>query len=253
MAEKSKNTNPVTRRRRLRVQNTILIILIIAMATTGLYLIFEPMYVHWMQDRLSQSLLNNFENGDGTIIIDPNAYEVPGEQDYIEEDEEITTTQVETTPVGEVTPTPSPTPVPEKIVIQAIGRIKIPKIDVDLPIAEGATVYNLRYAIGHYIHSVQPGQPGWSIYLGHRSYNYGRMFNRMGEVETGDKIIIETKKYRYTYEVDRIDVVDPDTLFYEFSVPTDEARIMLVTCTPIRIASHRMLVKGILIKTETIG
>jgi len=253
------------RSKRLRIQNAVLIILIAAMTVTGLYLILEPVYVHWMQDRIGDELLDNFESGDGTVVIDPNAYAVSGEDDdyLVEETEPTLTSEQPTTTVtesvstsattSETTAKPTPTAAPEQITITAIGRIKIPKINVNLPIAEGATKYTLRYAIGHYTYSVGLGEPGLSILLGHRSYTYGRMFNRMGEVSTGDKIIIETKKFRYTYEIDRIDIVLPENLTPEFYAQYDTSRIMLITCDPIRIASHRMLVKAGLIKTEPLG
>jgi len=253
------------RSKRLRVQNTVLIILIAAMTVTGLYLILEPVYVHWMQDRIGNELLDNFESGDGTIVIDPNAFEVPGEEDdYLVEETEPTLTTGQTTTSGnettgesaatsETTAQPTPTTAPEKVTITAIGRIKIPVIDVNLPIAEGATKYTLRYAIGRYTYSAGLGEPGLGILLGHRSYTYGRMFNRMGEVSIGDKIIIETKKFRYTYEIDRIDIVLPENLTPEFYAQYDTSRIMLITCDPVRIASHRMLVKAGLVKTEPIG
>lgn len=253
------------RQHRLRIQNGILLVLIAAMTVIGLYLILEPVYVHWMQDRLGNELLDNFDNGDGTIFVDPNAYQVPGEEDdYLAEETEPTLslateptssdgtgeTSFETT---QTTVLPTPTAAPDKVMITAIGRIKIPVIDVNLPIAEGATKYTLRYAIGRYTYSAGLGEPGLGILLGHRSYTYGRMFNRMGEVDIGDKIIIETKDFRYTYEIDRIDIVLPEELTAEFYAQYDTSRIMLVTCDPVRIASHRMLVKAALVKTDPLG
>ena len=262
MTEKSQTPvnggKPAARRRRGSAVglNVFLIVLIVILAISGLYLIFEPYYVHWQQDRLSRSLLDNFENGDGTIVVDPDAYAVPGEDDdyNIETITSATTADTSVTTGETAGPTTAETTAakPDEVVITAIARIEIPVIDVNLPVAEDATVYNLRYAIGHYIYSAPVGQRGLSILLGHRSYSYGRNFNRMGEVEIGDEIIIETKSYRYFYEVDKIDVVLPDQLLYEFNATVEGSRIMLVTCTPIRVASHRMLVKGELTKTEKI-
>ncbi len=214
---------------------------IVVLVVTGLYLILEPIYIHYMQDQLTDSLISNYENGDGTIIIDPNAFAVPGEEpDYT----------VESSSAAVLTPTPAPA----QVVIKAIGRIAISRIKIDMPIAEGATKYNLRVAIGHYTKSVAAGQPGLAIYFGHRMYDYGRHFNRLGEVVIGDLIIVEDKENRYTYQVDKIDTVLPGDLGASFVAPPDgESRIMLVTCTPIRVASHRLLVKGTLIKTEGLG
>ncbi len=255
-APKKVNQKKPARRKR-GVLFVTLNLVIVALILAGVYLIFEPMYVHWQQDRASDELMDAFENGDGTIVVDINDYMLPGEEpEIVETTEETTTitttgapTTVETTQETTTTTTTAPK---QEVVIQAIGRIKIPSINVDMPISEGATNTTLRVAIGHWIWSVDPGQDGLAIYLGHRMYTYGRHFNRLGEMVVGNKIIIETKDTRYTYEVDRIDVVEPDELTYEFQAPVEGKRIMLVTCTPIRVASHRLLVKGVLIKTESL-
>ncbi len=235
----------------------ILDVLIIAMAAVGLYLIIKPMVIHWQQDRLTQDLMQNYENGDGTILLDPTALVVDGEDvDYFSDNEPTTaaeTSRDPSLPSESALPSPSPTPAPAKVVIKAIGRIRIPCINVDMPIAEGSTVYNLRVAIGHYSNSVGLGQVGNSIFLGHRMYSYGRHFNRLNEVAIGDIIIIEDKTSRYTYTVDKIDRVLPSGLAAEFNTPVEGSRITLVTCDPIRVASHRLLVKGVLTSTEPLS
>ena len=258
-------TNRTPSRKR-RPGMPLLVILIIALAGTGLYLIFEPVIGRWRQDQASQKLIDSFESGDGTIVIGYNEFIVSGE-DY-DDYEELVETSAETnqptetssatetastTENSQPTETTPPTPTPATVVIKAIGRIQIPSISVNMPVAEGATLHNLRVAIGHYTNSPSAGEPGVAIFLGHRSYTYGRHFNRMDEVVIGNKIVIETKTHRYTYEVDQIDIVEPAALLYEFNDPTKDPRIMLVTCTPLRVASHRMLVKGALVQTERIG
>ena len=252
-----------TPRRKKNSGRAVLVLLIFLLAVSGLYLIFEQDYWRWLQDRASERLIDSFEYGDGTIVIGVDEYVVSGE--YYDYYYEMTETVAETVPATEPTesavpgetgaaaPSPAPTAAPETIVITAIGRIRIPDISVNMPIAEGATRFTLRVAIGHYTNSPLPGEPGVAIFLGHRSYTYGRHFNRMDEVNIGDKIIVENKTRRYTYEVDQIDIVEPAALLNEFNNPTQEPRIMLVTCTPVRVASHRILVKGALISTEQIG
>jgi len=227
-------------------------IVIIALLISGLFLILKPMYIHFQQDRLTGDLLDSYEQGEGTIVIDPSAWAVEGEDDeFFDAVESFGTTNPSETDSHAINQTP--TPEPKKIVVTAIGRIKIPVINLSMPIAEGATRYNLRVAIGHYRNSAGLGQTGNSIFLGHRMYTYGRHFNRLGEVKIGDQIIIEDKENRYTYEVDRIDTVLPVKLIEEFNAKVDGSRIMLVTCTPVRVASHRLLVKGKLIKTEPLS
>lgn len=234
--------------------------LILIMAVIGIGLIVQPMIVHWQQDRASQHLIENFEEGDGTIVFDPDELVVEGEDvEYFNEMEETEAppsnpvnniTEESSGSAGNESPSKTPTPAPDKVVVKAIGRIKIPKIKVDMPVAEGATKYNLRVAAGHYTPSAGLGQEGLTVLFGHRMYTHGRHFNRLGEVQIGDLIIIEDEQYRYTYTVDRIDRVKPEDLFDRLYDPGEGCRIMLVTCDPVRVASHRLLVYGTLTKTE---
>lgn len=250
----------------------VLDVLIILLAITGLVLILKPVINNWRQDQVSRQLMDQFNNGDGTVSFDPDDLVVSGEDlEYFNDfDAYETAPTSETQPAGTTratiatqtgeftkpsakhTPTPEPTPTeaPAEVVVRAIGRIEIPKIKVDMPIAEGTSKYNLRIAIGHYTPSAPLGQEGRSVLLGHRMYAYGRHFNRLGEMAIGDTIIVEDKQYRYTYTVDKIDRILPHDLLKEVYAPVEGSRIMLVTCDPIRVASHRLLVRGELTKTE---
>lgn len=225
--------------------------LIIVIAVIGLYLVIQPLYLHWQQDKASQKLEEEFDDGDGSIVIRPDEYIVPGEDvEYLTENEDEY--DLPPTQPGETTQTQETVQEeePEEIVIKAIGRIIIDRIDLKMPIAEGSTKYNLRVAIGHYSHSADAGQPGLSIYLGHRMYNYGRHFNRLDEMVENDTIVIETKTRRFTYKVDGISVIEPQELYDAFNEQTNgESRILLVTCTPVRVASHRLLIHGQLVET----
>ena len=235
-------------KRKSRPVIILLDVLIVLLVLAGIYFLLEPEYLHCQQDRMTQDLMNAYDGGEATILIDPNAYAVPGEEPVIDETYGTVSTDTETTTLA-----PTPTPLPDTVVVTALGRIRIPVIKVNMPISEGANKYNLRLAIGHYTNSASAGQSGLAIYLGHRMYTYGRHFNRLGEVKIGDQIIIENKSFRYTYEVDQIDTVLPIDLAVEFSAQYQESRIMLVTCTPVKIATHRLLVKAKLIGTENLS
>lgn len=240
--------NPIKERKPKKPIIWFLDILVIIIAVVGIYLIVKPMYVHWQQDRLSARLQENFDEGEGTITFQADQWVVPGEDlEYFEDNDGYDIPPAESD-IAE------PEPEPEVITVKAIGKIKIDKIGVDMPVAEGSTKYNLRVAIGHYSYSASPGEPGLSIYLGHRMYDYGRHFNRLGEVASGDIVVIETKEARFTYEVDRISIIDPQELPAYFNEQTDgENRLLLVTCHPVRVASHRLLVHGKLINTEPLA
>lgn len=123
-----------------------------------------------------------------------------------------------------------------------IGIISIPKIDVNVALSEGIGAEILKYAVGHFTGTPMPGEKGNFCVAGHRSYTYNQYFNRLDELEIGDTIIVTTMDGEFKYEVYESVVVEPE----EVSVldNTKDSEITLVTCTPIRVATHRLIIKG---------
>lgn len=126
--------------------------------------------------------------------------------------------------------------------INVIGIMEIPKIDLKVAIAEGTDKQTLKKAVGHFEGTAMPGEIGNFAVAGHRSYTYNEFFNRLDEMEIGDEIRVKTTKGEFVYEVTDIFVVEPHEVWV--LDPTPEATITLVTCTPIRVATHRLIVKG---------
>ena len=127
---------------------------------------------------------------------------------------------------------------------EIIGTLRIPRIGVRVAIGEGSDDASMRYTVGHFTQTALPGQKGNFALIGHRSYRYGQFFNRLDELKKGDELIVKRGKSSYTYTVAETFVVEPEDTWV--LNPTPDATITLVTCTPIRIATHRLIVKGIL-------
>lgn len=126
-----------------------------------------------------------------------------------------------------------------------IGIMQIPKIGLKVAVGEGTDMETLKYAVGHFKDTALPGELGNFAVAGHRSYTYNEFFNRLDEVTTGDKILVKTLKGTFTYEVTGTEVVEPTQV--EVLNKTDNATVTLVTCTPIRTATHRLIIKGVLV------
>lgn len=122
-----------------------------------------------------------------------------------------------------------------------LGIIQIKKIKVKAPVVEGVRPSNLKSAVGHIPGTAALGQPGNSALAGHRSYTFGKFFNRLNELVEGDEILITTKKEDLTYKVFKIHVVTPDDVSV-LKGNKDDSIITLITCTPIYVASHRLIV-----------
>ncbi len=129
---------------------------------------------------------------------------------------------------------PPPTPGP-----QSPTRIVIPKIGVDWPIVEGDSWEELKRGVGHHIGSADPGERGNMVLSGHDDV-FGEVFKDLEQLENGDPVIVYAGGHAYRYAVRAKRVVSPA----ELSVlsPTHESIVTLITCTPYRIDSMRLIV-----------
>ena len=81
---------------------------------------------------------------------------------------------------------------------EGLTRLRIAKIGLDVLVVEGTTPTALRAGAGHYVDTPLPGEAGNVGIAGHRT-TYGRPFNRLNEVTTGDVAELETPFAVYTY------------------------------------------------------
>ena len=137
-------------------------------------------------------------------------------------------------------------PVSEASKQTVLGIIRIKKIKVVAPIVEGVRSSNLKAAVGHIPGTAGLGKPGNCALAGHRSYTFGKFFNRLDELIIGDEISITTKKEDLNYEVYKILTVTPEDVSV-LKGSKDDTIITLITCTPIYVASHRLIVQAKLV------
>jgi sortase A len=118
--------------------------------------------------------------------------------------------------------------------------LRIPSIDSENPVREGVSMGVLEDALGHEEDTAYIGAKGNCVIAGHRNYNFGQFFNRLDEVQVNDLIYVDTAKQTFSYLVTDIKVVEPTDL--SVLDPTDEEILTLYTCTPIYIATHRLVI-----------
>ncbi|SHJ74202.1 sortase A [Clostridium cavendishii DSM 21758] len=124
--------------------------------------------------------------------------------------------------------------------IKTIAMLVVPKLDLNVAVAESVDMDVLKYAIGHFPNTAKPGQPGNFALAGHRNFTYAEFFKNLDKLEKGDDLIIRTKEQEYKYKVTEKFIVDPDKV--EVLDETKDATITLVTCT--EGAKQRLIVKG---------
>ena len=111
-----------------------------------------------------------------------------------------------------------------------VGRMEIPKIDLDLPVLERATKNSLEKSIGVLM---GPGlnQVGNTIIVGH-NYRNGTFFSRNNELENGDKIYItDTTGTRIEYTIYNIYTTSSEDSEYITRDTAGKREISLSTCT----------------------
>jgi len=139
-------------------------------------------------------------------------------------------------------------------------RLSIPKLSLDIPVvpvgvktindAGGTRVVwaDVPNAGAFHQTSAYPGNPGNTVINGHRDI-LGSVFRDLNRVEAGDEIKVYVGEVEYPYYVTETLIV-PET-FASASQRAENARLIgympeerltLITCTPIGLATHRLLV-----------
>ena len=133
----------------------------------------------------------------------------------------------------------------------ALGYITIPKIDVNLPIYEGTGYDVLTHGIGHLSETSYPlgGESTHSALSGHRGLAEAELFTNLDKLEVGDRFYLHVLDEVLAYQVDQVLVVEPDQV-EALDIVEGEDLCTLVTCTPIGINSHRLLVRGTRVEYE---
>lgn len=121
----------------------------------------------------------------------------------------------------------------------AIGKIIIPKIDVDEYVVEGTDTASLRKGPGHYPDTPLPGARGTVAIAGHRT-TYGAPFRDIDKLEHGDMIVVDMPDHRYVYRVERSKIVQPTDL--SVLAPVGHDRLVLSACHPLYSAAERIVV-----------
>ena len=126
-----------------------------------------------------------------------------------------------------------------------MGRLRVPGINVDLPIYHGTDDYTLTQGVGHLQGTALPvgGESRHSVLTAHRGLPEATLFNDLDKVKIGDRFTVEVFGEVLTYEVNDTRVVEPEDTDSLRVVPGEDL-VTLVTCTPLGLNTHRILVTG---------
>lgn len=129
---------------------------------------------------------------------------------------------------------------------EMLGHIRIPKIQVDIPIRAGSSEDVLQKGAGHLEGTSLPigGDSTHTVITAHRGLPNAKLFRNLDQLAYGDIFYITNIKETIAYKVDKIQVVEPSD-FEPVLVVERKDYATLLTCTPYMINSHRLLVRGV--------
>jgi sortase A len=131
----------------------------------------------------------------------------------------------------------------------AFAIVRVPRFGASFarPLYQGTTREVLQRGVGHYLSTAMPGEIGNFAMAGHRT-TYGKPFNQIDKLRTGDVVLIEAKDYYYVYRVSEHQIVLPTQTSVLLPVPDDadatatKATLTMTSCHPEFSARQRYVV-----------
>lgn len=134
---------------------------------------------------------------------------------------------------------------------EAIGRIAIDRIDLEMVVIEGTDTESLQRGPGHYTPqehrpthrkgdgSAFPGQGETVGIAGHRT-TYLAPFRHINDIRDGDEVVLEMPYATFTYAVEEHEIVLPSEIDVVSNVGYE--RLVLTACHPLYSAAERYVV-----------
>lgn len=126
-----------------------------------------------------------------------------------------------------------------------MGYLEIDKIELKLPIYHYSDNNSLSMGVGHVEYTSLPigGKSSHAVLAGHSGLRTKTYFNGLFDLEIGDRFVISILDDKLTYQIDNISEVLPNDL-NNTKIIEGEDYCTLLTCSPIGVNSHRLLVRG---------
>ncbi len=126
-----------------------------------------------------------------------------------------------------------------------MGSIRIPAIDVDMPILHGVSSQAMTAGAGHMSNTSLPigGRSTHCVISSHSGLASHRGFTDLPELEIGDLFYVDVLGETHCYEVTQIQTVLPHEV-ETVRIVEGKDLFSLVTCVPVFINSHRLVVTG---------
>jgi len=128
----------------------------------------------------------------------------------------------------------------------ALGRIRIPSIGLDMVVVQGVTAGDLAEGPGHYPQTPVPCTAGNAGVAGHRT-TFLHPFYDLNELKAGDVIDMSTRAASCTYRVTGTPVTVAPTDVAVLDKAVGQYELTLTTCTPRDSSAMRLVVQAVLL------
>ena len=127
-----------------------------------------------------------------------------------------------------------------------MGYLEIPEIRVKLPIYHGTGDFAICNGAGHVEGSSFPigGKGTHAVLSYHRGLPGAKLFSDLDKLKEGDYFTITVLRQTIFYQIDRIDIVEPEETGL-LALDKEKDYCTLLTCTPYGINTKRLLVRGV--------
>ncbi|HEV7957614.1 MAG: class sortase [Microbacteriaceae bacterium] len=166
---------------------------------------------------------------------------------------ELGSSAIPATPVAPGTDFGDPVISPVAADTALFANIYVPRFGADYvrTIAEGVHASRvLTTGAGHYPETQMPGEVGNFAIAAHRT-TWGAPFNKIGELQVGDKIYVQTAEGWYTYLFRSLEYVPPtgvgvlEPVPQQVGVASTDRLITLTSCNPLLSAAERIIAYGL--------
>ena len=126
-----------------------------------------------------------------------------------------------------------------------MGYLNIDKIRLELPVYHSVDPEVLQIAVGHLPGSSLPvgGTGTHAVLSGHRGLPSAKLFSDLDKMEIGDRFTITVLSEVFSYQVERIETVEPYEVD-DLQIEPNADLCTLFTCTPYGINTQRLFIRG---------
>lgn len=128
---------------------------------------------------------------------------------------------------------------------EPLGWLSIGSADITMPIYHGTAASTLMRGAGHLFGSSLPvgGESTRAIITGHSGDPRAKLFTKLHDVKVGDTFAISALGEDLYYRVRDVRIIEPEEV-EGLNIERGKDLVTLITCTPIGVNTHRLVVTG---------